>query len=189
MYSPTKPQFFDFDFDFGSSMNLVFPASEPSPREQIPPEPVSHQPDISRDSIGIEDPKRYTRSTWDTQRLPITPEPSVSSNDADSIITRRCVSYIERETAPSKMEDTDNQSTLTQSMTDYEAHAAKGAREQSRLSHHVGSVVDQESQSLSRPRQPDESGKGLEFKVQVIGRIMQVFLRYSLIMDIITSVY
>src|SRR5271169_5920219 len=119
MPSTEKPRLLDFDFDFGSSMNIIFPTCERSPKDQTPSETFSrdsHQPDILRQSLASEDLKRFTRSTWNTQCLPITPEHSVSGNDDDSIgSSRRVVSYVEEETAPSKVEDTDHQSSLAQS--------------------------------------------------------------------------
>jgi len=171
MSSPKKPRFLDFDFDFDLSMDKIFPASETSPARQNPAETNPHQPDFSRQSTAIGDPKRYSGSTGLTQDLPITPEPSISGKDVESSLSSR------GEIA-SKSGDGDNESTLRQSMTDYETQTANSRGEVARQARRLRrSVVDQESQAPGQPRQRNKSGKTLVFKVRVIGRIMQVFLR------------
>ena len=170
MSSPKKPQFLDFDFDFDLSMDKIFLAPESARGEHNPSETNPHQPDLSRESTAIGDPKRYSCSTGVTLDLPITPEPSISGKDVESSLSSR------GEIA-SKSGDRDNQSSLLQSMTYYEVRTANSRGEVARQARRLRSVVDQESQAPGQPRQRDISGKTLVFKVRVIGRIMQVFLR------------
>jgi hypothetical protein len=170
MSSPKKPRFLDFDFDFDLSMDKIFHASETSPTEKSPSKTNPHQPDLSRLSVAIGDLKRFSCSTGLTQDLPITPEPSISGKDVESSLSSG------GEIA-SNSGDRDDQSTLPQSMTDYEAQTANSRGEVARQARRLRSVVDQESQAAGQPRQRDKSGKTLLFKVRVIGRIMQVFLR------------
>jgi hypothetical protein len=170
MSSTKKPRFLDFDFDFDLSMDKIFPASETSPAENSPSKTTPHQLELSRLSTAIGDLKRFSCSTGLTQDLPITPEPSNSGKDVESSLSSR------GEIA-SKSGDSDTQSTLPQSMTDYEAQTANSRGEVARQARRPRSAVEQESQAPGQSRQPNKCGKRLLFKVRVIGRIMQVFLR------------
>jgi len=173
MSSPKEPRFLGFDLDFDLSIDEIFPASETSTGEQSPSKTNPHQPDLSRlQSTAIEDPKRCSCSTWVTLDLPITPEPSISGKDVESSLSSR------GEIA-SKNGDRDSRSTLPQSMTDYEAQTANSRGELARQARRLRSVIEheQESQAPGQPRKRDKCGKTLLFKLRVIGRIIQVFLR------------
>lgn len=178
MLSPKRAKFLDFDFEIEPIVDGVLHLSEISSDEASWSEAVLCESDISTMQFtAMREKRRSSATTFYTENLPVTPEPDDYFIDVDTVHSNQCLSPT---IVPDLTTTTDEErgKRVAEPQYIHEVFTAQAGTEKVGQTRRHRPMVGKELDAAKGLRPEREPGRRLVL-IQLIGRITQVFVRYS----------